>query len=912
MPPVNIPGMVEPVNFPDTMSNDEIALAIKTKVIPQFEAQRKANQVNLEPLKELLPSGGQTQPGETPPQEKRSLLESGAAIAGGVARGVSDVVGVPVDILAGGMRAVGLPIPDAPVGGTEFFKKTLQPVQPKEPLERILAETGRFVGSAATGAGLVGKGAQVLKGTTPLRRVGETTTSRILKDIAELGPAELAKREIAPGIGAGVATGITKEFTDSPTAQLIAGVVGGVVPSPTAWAARKGIGVLARLKNIIKPSATATKEMLQETKVVAGSQLNEALGGTTGIKTESELDLLRKYGGTEPTLAQAAKGETGMGLMKKRIEQSPEAARKLIKVQTIQQRFINKRFKQLAPDGDANSVRIAVGRNIVKAEKAMEVATNIGENISIADAGGGTRYALIRLENESANGWRTLYAQADSALGGSPEINTIKTKIAANQALERLNLIVGKTAMEADIPDAIRLVIGKRTGKGKMVGGWKKKEDLSTLIGIERKINAELRASQSGVNPNAIKEKVLLDFKSSLRNLIDSETEKLITTAKTGYQRSAAEIYRQARELRAEHARVYGQGLVADILKKNTRGDFSQTESSIIKKILSNEESAAEFKAATGQDPKGELLIEYGVAQELKNAPLSNVNGEISAKNLEKWLIKKRDVLKYFPNVKKRVQNILGAQKVLDETYLVRSVVDGDPETAIRDIFSSSNKVVAKRRLGNLLDAVEGDAEAKRGLANAFWKEANFRGKAGEVTFNGEPMLQTDKISKLINDENYKWFFEKMYTPEQIKNWREFLKVSKTITDRMVKTGQIALEESELKNKALLTVETMAGRGWAVARKVVGIPYTVTTLGIQALSKVLTRFQRRELRALMNEAVFNAELAGDLILSYKKPELAFKKLNAWMLLLGIRTQTEKKETPPTQTTNQAPQGAITQ
>ena len=291
------------------------------------------------------------------------------------------------------------------------------------------------------------------------------------------------------------------------------------------------------------------------------------------------------------------------------------------------------------------------------------------------------------------------------------------------------------------------------------------------------------------------------------------------------------------------------------------------------------------------------MLIEYGVAQELKSAPLSNVNGEINARNLEKWLIKKRDVLKYFPDVKNRVKNILGAQKMLDETYLVRSVVDGDPETAIREIFSSSNKVIAKRRLENLLGAVSGDAEAKKGLANAFWKEANFRAKAGEITFNGEPMLQIDKISKLINDDNYKWFFEKMYTPEQRKNWREFLKISKTITDRMVKTGQIALEERELKKQALLTVSNLASASWAVARKVIGIPYTATIMGARALGNLLTRFQKRELRALMNEAVFNPELAGDLMLLHKKPELAFKKLNAWMLTLGIRTQTEKKETP---------------
>jgi len=128
---------------------------------------------------------------------------------------------------------------------------------------------------------------------------------------------------------------------------------------------------------------------------------------------------------------------------------------------------------------------------------------------------------------------------------------------------------------------------------------------------------------------------------------------------------------------------------------------------------------------------------------------------------LKNGWIKKRDALKYFPDIQKRVRNIATAQKMLDETYLVRSVVDGDPETAIRDIFASSSKGVAKRRLENLLTAVKGDKKAKRGLANAFWKEANFRARANEITLNGEPVLQIDKIEKLINDDKYKWFFEK-------------------------------------------------------------------------------------------------------------------------------------------------------
>ena len=832
------------------------------------------------------------QPEQPEPQEERPLWQSAAAVSGGAQRGVSDIIGVPVDIIAAGMRGVGLPVPEEPAGGTEFFKRHLQPIQPEGAAERVLSEASRFLGGSITGTGVVTRLAQAKKGFRPLRTAADTTTERIVKDIAEADAMKFAKAEVLPSIGAGVAVGATQEITDSPMAQFLAGLAGGFAPSSLTFSARFFGGKLKELKNVIKPSAAAKKEMSKEAELVAGARLREATGGTSGIKAESELELLRKYGGGEPTIAQATTTDVGVELLRERIKQSPEAARRLQKVTTTQQESINRQFEKLAPDGDPNSVRVAVGRNIAKAEKSMEAASNIGANISLADAGGGTRFALIRLENEAADSWRTLYAQGDSALGGSPKIKTDDAKTAAKAALDRFNLILEKTAEATDFPGATRLIIKK----------WKKTEPLSTFIGMERKINAELREAHSGLKPNKLKAGVLQDLKESMRVIVDNITDGLIATAKTGKQRSAAEIYSEARQLRSTHGRIFNQGIVADILKKNVRGDFTQTESSVIKKILENEENAAGFKAAAGDDPAGELLIEYGVAQELKTPPLSNEHGEIIAKNLEKWLAKKRPALRHFPNVEKRVRNIAEAQKMLDEANLTRSLLDGDPETAIRDIFASSTKNVAKRRLDNLLNAVEGDVEATRGLAKAFWKEANARAKTGEVTINGEPILQTGKISNFIKDDKFSWFFERLYTPQQRKDWDGFLQTAKILNDKIAKTGTVALEEKELKRNALFTIETLASKFWAIARGVVGVPYTATTIGAQALSKITSRFQRAEVRALMNEAVFNPELAQDLMLAHRNPELTVKKLRMWLGMLGMRdVETDQTESPQPQT-----------
>jgi len=129
-----------------------------------------------------------------------------------------------------------------------------------------------------------------------------------------------------------------------------------------------------------------------------------------------------------------------------------------------------------------------------------------------------------------------------------------------------------------------------------------------------------------------------------------------------------------------------------------------------------------------------------------------------------------------------------------------------------------------------------------------------------------------------------------MYTPEQRKKWNEFLRYSKIITNRIVKTGNIALEEKELKNQAILSVATLASRIWVISPR-----FAAASLSSRAINNVLSKFQRRELRALMNEAVFNAELVKDLMPINQD---SIKKLHLWMVELGIRSDDSQKQDQP--------------
>lgn len=140
------------------------------------------------------------QPQPVAPQQKANMLRPVTVGASGFNRGVTNMVGLPVDILNSALSLVGMGNPK-PVGGSTWLNEQRQKIAPDTMPQGVLENI--------------------------LNAVGEQSGSMIFP-AAKFGQMmPLAKT----ALGAGTASGLTRSVTDNPYADMAAQVVGGTAPT---------------------------------------------------------------------------------------------------------------------------------------------------------------------------------------------------------------------------------------------------------------------------------------------------------------------------------------------------------------------------------------------------------------------------------------------------------------------------------------------------------------------------------------------------------------------------------------------------------------------------------------------------------------------------------------------------------
>ena len=151
----------------------------------------------------------------------------------GLARGA----GAPVDIVSSGLEALGVPVGDAPVGGSQSLRNLFQALSGGEAMTDVEPQT--------TGQRIVRRGAQAVGETIPAAATlavagpkaaisAAPTTYQAAKQVlgnvrteAARAPARFAGTEAATSLSAGLAGATVAEvFPESPTAQMVGEIVG--------------------------------------------------------------------------------------------------------------------------------------------------------------------------------------------------------------------------------------------------------------------------------------------------------------------------------------------------------------------------------------------------------------------------------------------------------------------------------------------------------------------------------------------------------------------------------------------------------------------------------------------------------------------------------------------------------------
>lgn len=188
--------------------------------------------------------GGQQQQPEMP---QRSTLEAAAAIPGqfgaGVNRRLAEVAGAPVDLVARGLRATGLPVPEDAFGGSRSIQRGFDAVlgaapEPQGTAERLARGAGSGLVDAATFAA---PAAGVARATAPVAGQAPNLTNRAAVALAA-----------QPGLQAtaGMAGGAVGEATESPLAGALTALA---VPLGAAAAGR----VITPVRTPVNPAHAA-------------------------------------------------------------------------------------------------------------------------------------------------------------------------------------------------------------------------------------------------------------------------------------------------------------------------------------------------------------------------------------------------------------------------------------------------------------------------------------------------------------------------------------------------------------------------------------------------------------------------------------------------------------------------------
>ena len=155
---------------------------------------------------------------------------------GGIYEGLASGFGAPVDIAAAGLRKIGVPVGDSPLLGSESLKSALQGVSmgqaipeadPQTLGQKMLRGGGKAIGEAA--AATTG----VIAAAPKLKAVGDSAYDAFkavlqgTRKEAIAAPAAFAGTEAAlSGAGGSAGAAISEIFPESPTAKMIAEILG--------------------------------------------------------------------------------------------------------------------------------------------------------------------------------------------------------------------------------------------------------------------------------------------------------------------------------------------------------------------------------------------------------------------------------------------------------------------------------------------------------------------------------------------------------------------------------------------------------------------------------------------------------------------------------------------------------------
>ena len=748
--------------------------------------------------------GGPAQPAQPEPTSTPTSLAGN--FFSGFNEGFADVVGLPVDLVNSGMKALGIPTSDTPVFGSAFINKYImpQPFEAKTPGERIMRRIGEEIGGtvplaagsvAAAGARTASKAAGKVAEALP---AGDTVAQRfanvptyIVEELAKVDPRTLTAIETALASGAGLGAGLMKELfpQGGPMAEFVGELIGGVAPAAMLGLVRraKDAAIAGAKKAVGFESEEATKQRLgkhldkvsREGKIEQGVEEAEAL--------QKEMPVFK------PTAGQAT-GEPGVIASERALEKSGAEMTQKFRVRLGENRqVVRDYFEATAPEGEPTKVitqlqkqrdqqesllNTGLARTEAKletmrgriSEKTKQVIEQTERLMQQADERIAQRLEsigpkltpkqqgeIIRQEYQQELNRFRLEAAENYDKVGEAHLTVTNTKA----ALRELDAVPPRLRIKDPVPGNVRGVINrmgekiedvKNTAPG-FVARVGENEGVESFTNL-RQVRSELKA--------AMRDATAADDETSVRAInklldgVEADMNELLPSGRFGdLYPDQAEAYARATEHYLKGVERLKRGEANQLRLKDRYGNYRVRDEDAATLFLRDETSIDNFNKAFGGKAEAQRTLSDAARLDFWDFAMKPQTGTLDRNKAARWMQDHEHVFKAFPELRGEFLNASKMQQSYEASKAEMKALAKDPEKFLRlddpklfDQLSATERRLAKTK--GVIQRTNRDFE--RSAANYFLKADVNHAASKIVGSDNAPRAYLEVYNKVKGD----------------------------------------------------------------------------------------------------------------------------------------------------------------
>jgi len=698
-------------------------------------------------------------------------------------KAMAETLGAPVDLIAAGLRSVGLPVPEDSFGGSKSIRRGMASIgaetpdrEPETVAENIFSVGGEIAGLALPSSA-VAKSLSVAKGT-----VGAIASAMNKPMTSARGALGALGVESGAATGAGLARNISQEQEHSPitkmTLETLGGLGGGFLASGPILRATKS--ATQRVFSPFSEKGSFERASVRAREVVDDKQL--AIQNIEDLKGSN---LMPSAKSQDPGLMALEKtiGVRDKALASKLNRQTSDAVNDL--VNSIKESGNVKSLKNFLAKKSDRLKKAATARVEVAAEQARDTIEKL--NIPSNEV---QINLVLREELESALAdarvqedllWAAVPMEAKASTSNTfNKYRSIKKDLAKAQSDDmppEASKLLGKVDEDVKISSGLLdasgndiLIDDVLTNRGK----FKAQESVKELDGLYKRLGETARKARLASENN--KARIAEELRESI--LLDMKTIKGNDKAKNAVSTARA-FSRQLNE-------KFNTGTIGKILGVSKGSKPSPEEltlasgvSGIKGKLFAEEVSKALDKSVT----------ELGAIQDfIKKRFLDSTieDGNINPTKARNFIASHKEVLDFYPHLRNQLSSARSAEDALRritkyaDSYVrkldsksvssIAKILKAPVDSEMSKIFNSDDPVRFMTLLANSAKKDDTGLAYKGLRAGVSQYLINSMTKSDVLDIKGRPFIAGSKLKSILTNDQSRKALSRVFLPKELNN----------------------------------------------------------------------------------------------------------------------------------------------